>query len=112
MVHENFTWVDHMTTVENKLSENLGLFYKGKNYLNSKSIVNLYSFIHSYFNCGNITWCSTSITKPKKLASKQKQALQIIPIFTLESELHSKQIMKELCILSIHQLNIYIKSHV
>ena len=67
-----------------------------------------YSFIHSYLNYGNIAWCSTSMTKLKKLLSKQKQALRTIPIPTSQSESRSKQIMKELCILNIYQLNIYI----
>ena len=96
MVDENLTWVDHITTVANKLSKNLGLLYKAKNYVNKKSMVSLhYSFIHSYLNYGNIAWCSTSIAKLKKLASKQKQALQTILIPTLELESRSKQIMKK-----------------
>ena len=49
-----------------------------------------------------------SITKLKKLASKQKQALRTILISTLETEWRSKQMMKELYILNIYQLNIYI----
>ena len=68
LVDENLTWIDHITLVENKLSKNLGLLHKAKNYLNKKSMVNLYySFIHSYLNYGNIAWCSTSMTKLKKL---------------------------------------------
>ena len=71
-------------------------------------MVSLYfSFIHSYLNYGNIAWYNMSITKLKKLTSKQKQTLQTIPMSTIESELRSKQIMKELCILNIYQLNIY-----
>ena len=108
MVDENLTWIDHITLVANKLSENLGLFHKPKNYLNIKSMVSLYySFIHSYLNYGNITWCSTSMTKLKKLLSKQKQALRTIPVPTSQSESRSKQIMRELCVLNIYQLNIY-----
>ena len=96
LVDENLTWVDHITTVANKLSKNLGLLYKAKNYVNKKSMVSLhYSFIHSYLNYGNIAWCSTSIAKLKKLASKQKQAPQTILIPTLELESRSKQIMKK-----------------
>ena len=62
---------------------------------------------YSYLNYENIAWCRTSITKLKKLASKQKQAPPIILIPTLESESRSKQIIKELCILNIYQLNEY-----
>ena len=86
MVNENLIWVDHITVVENKLSENLGLLYKAKNYLNKESIVSLYyPLIHSYLNYGNINiaWCSSSITKLKKLASKQEQAVRTISIPTL-----------------------------
>ena len=109
MVDENRTWIDHITLVENKLSKNLGFLHKAKKYLNKKSMVNLYySFIHSYLNYGNIAWCSTSMTKLKKLLSKQKQALRTIPVPTSQFESHSKQIMRELCILNIYQLNIYV----
>ena len=37
LVDENLTWIDHITLVENKLSKNLGLLHKAKNYLNKKS---------------------------------------------------------------------------
>ena len=108
MVNENLTWINHITLVENKLSKNLGLLHKAKYYLNKKSMVNLYySFIHGYLNYGNIAWCSTSMTKLKKLLSKQKQALRTIPVPTSQSESRSKQIMRELCVLNIYQLNIY-----
>ena len=71
LVDVNLTWVDHIT-VQNKLSKNLGLLYKAKNYLNKKSLVNIqYSFICSYLNYGNISWCNLTIAKLKKLASKQ-----------------------------------------
>ena len=67
LADENLTWIDHITLVKNKLSKNLGLLHKAKNYLNKKSMVSLYySFIHSYLNYGNITWCSTSMRKLKK----------------------------------------------
>ena len=43
LVDENLTWIDHITLVENKLSKNLGLLHKAKNYLNKKSMVSLVS---------------------------------------------------------------------
>ena len=61
-----------------------------------------YSFLLGYINYGNITWCSTSITKLKELACKQKQAPRTIPI----PNLYFKQIMEKLCILNIYQVNI------
>ena len=47
------------------------------------------------------------MTKLKKVLSKQKQALRTIPIPTSQPESRYKQIMRELCVLNIHQLNIY-----
>ena len=41
-----------------------------------------------------MAWCSTFITKLKKIASKERQALQAIPFPTVESELKDKQVMK------------------
>ena len=62
LVDQNLTWIDHITLVENKLSKNLGLLHKVKNYLNKKSMVSLYySFVHSYLNYGNIAWCAARL---------------------------------------------------
>ena len=33
-----------------------------------------FSFIHSYLTCGNVAWCSNSMSKTKKVFSNQKQA--------------------------------------
>ena len=64
LIDEHLTWKERITVIENKVSKN------------STALKNLYfSFIHSYLNYGNIVWASTSRTKLKKLASKQKQAL-------------------------------------
>ena len=37
-----------------------------------------YSFFHSYLNYGNVAWRITSMTKIKKLYSKQKQAIKAL----------------------------------
>ena len=54
-------------------------------------------------NYGNIGWASTSTTKLKKLASKQKQALRI-----LNNEFTDiREIMVRMKVLNIYKLNIY-----
>ena len=81
MVDEHLSWNDHISILENKLSKSLGLLYKAKKYLNTKAMTSLYySFFHSYLTYGNVAWCSTSVSKLKKLASKQRQAVKAIPI--------------------------------
>ena len=50
MVDEHLNWKDHINIIENKLSKNLGLLHKSKQFSNAKAIKTLYSsFIHSYF---------------------------------------------------------------
>ena len=67
LVDEHLSWIDHINTLENKLSKNLGLLYKAKPFLNAKAMESLYfSFFHSYLTYGNIVWCSKSMTKLKK----------------------------------------------
>ena len=76
LVDEHLSWIDHINTLENKLSKNLGLLYKAKPLLNAKAMKSLYfSFFHSYLTYGNIALCSTLMAKLKKMFSKQKQAI-------------------------------------
>ena len=73
LVDEHLSWIDHINTLDNELSKNLGLLYKAKPFLNVKAIKSIYfSFFHSYLTYGNIVWCGTSVTKLKKIFSKQK----------------------------------------
>ena len=67
-----------------------------------------FSFFQSYLTCGNIAWCSTSMTKLKKIFSKQKQAIKTISMTSLDYEnLKSEEIVDRLGILNIYKLNIY-----
>ena len=82
---EHLSWIDHINTLENKLWKNVGLLYKAKPFLNDKAMKNFYfSFFHSYLTYGNIAWCSTSMTKLKKIFSKQKQAIKTISMTSLD----------------------------
>ena len=78
---EHLNWKDHINVIENKLSKNLGLLHKEKQFLNAKAMKSLYfSVIHSYLTYGHVVWCSTSMNKTKNLFNKQKQAIKIIPM--------------------------------
>ena len=104
LIDERLTWKEHITAIENKISKNLGLLCRARRVLDSIALKNLYlSFIHSYLNYGNIVWASTSRTKLKKLASKQKQALRIA-----NNEFPDiREIMVRMKVLNIYKLNIY-----
>ena len=108
-VDEHLSWVDHINTLENKLSKNLGLLYKTKSSLNAKAMRSLYfSVSHSYLTYGNIAWCGTSMTKLKNIFSKQKKAIKTLSMTSLDyKNLKSEEIMDILGILNIYELNIY-----
>ena len=60
------------------------------------------------FKYGNIAWCSTSMTKFKKIFSKQKQAIKTISMTSLDYEnVKSEGIMDRLGALNIYKLSIY-----
>ena len=59
--------------------------------------------MHTYLNYGNIVWASTSTSKLKKLATKQKQALRIV-----NNEFTDiREIMVRMEVLNIYKRNIY-----
>ena len=77
LIHKHLTWKEYITVIENKVSKTLGLLHRATSVLDSTVLKNLYfSFIHSYLNFGNIVWASTSRTKLKKVASKQKTSIK------------------------------------
>ena len=75
MLDENISWKEHIKTVENKLSKNIGLLCKAKELLDDKSLKCIYfSNVHYYLNYANIALASTNSTKLKKIHYLQKQA--------------------------------------
>ena len=66
-----------------------------------------FSFIHSYLTYGNVVWRSNSMNKTKKLFSKQKQAMKIIPMADIQGIFNSDEKMIHLDILNIYKLNLY-----
>ena len=58
--------------------------------------------VHSYLNYGNIAWGSTTQTKLKKLASKQRQAIRV----TYAAE-YARVKIAEMKVLNISKPNIY-----
>ena len=62
MVDEHLNWKDFINILGNKLQ---------KKFLKKKAMTSLYySFFHSYLTCGNIAWCTTTVSKLKKLYIK------------------------------------------
>ena len=52
---KHLNWKDLINVIENKLSKNVGLLHKAKQFLNAQVIKSLYfSFTHSYLTYGNV----------------------------------------------------------
>ena len=67
---EHLSKIDHINTLENKLSKNVGLLHKAKPFLNAKAM-------KSYLTYVNKASCSLSMTKLKRfLAKKNKRQKQ------------------------------------
>ena len=74
----NNNWNRHIELIENKISKNIGILYRGSLYLNKESLNSIYfSFIHSYISYCNIAWASTSKAKLNRTFTKQKHVFQI-----------------------------------
>ena len=109
MSRDNLFSERRWSAIENKLSKNLGLLHKAKKFLNAmkSNEKSYFLFIHSYLTYENVAWCSTSMNKTKKLFSKQKQVLKIIPMADIHANSNSDEKMKHLDILNISKLNLY-----
>ena len=108
MLDENFSWKEHIKTVENKLSKNIGLLCKTKQLLDNESLKSInFSYIHSYLNYANIFWASANPRKLKKIHYlQQKQAARII-IFNEYRLCHSRPLLKNLNALNVYQINLF-----
>ena len=105
LLDENLNWKEHTKHTENKISENLGLLYKARPFLEKNALLALYcSYIQTYINYANISWGSTCRTNLYKINSQQKHAIRII--FNKNKFTHTREIFKEQKILNTYQLNI------
>ena len=79
-----------MRYTENKISKNIGILYKARDYLSKESSLSLYyAYIHTYISYANLAWASTTRTNLKKIHSHQKQAICII--FHKDKFSHTKE---------------------
>ena len=100
MLDENVSWKSHMETFENKLSKNIGLLCRAKQFLDET-----FSYIHSFLNYANIAWASTHFTKLKTISYKHKQAARIL--FDEDRLCHSRPLLRRLNALNVYQINLF-----
>ena len=106
MLDVNVSWRYHIKTVQNKLSKNIGLLCRAKQFLDETSLKTIYfSYIHSFLNYANIAWASTHFTKLKTINYKQKQAARIV--FDEDRLCHSRPLLQRLNALNVYQIKLF-----
>ena len=105
LLDENLSWKTHIKYIENKISKNIGILFKARPFLNKKLLSLYYSYIHSYINCGSVSWGSTCRTNLKTINSQQKHALRII--FNKSKFEHTSELFKSSKILKVYKLKIF-----
>ena len=106
LLDENLSWKTYIKYIENKISKNIGIFFKVRPFLNKRSLLSLYySYIHSYINYGSVSWGSTCRANLKKINSQQKHALRII--FNKSKFEHTSELFKSSKILNVYKTNTF-----
>ena len=76
---QELNFLPHLTKIENKLSQNVGIITKLKHYLpNSALLMLCYSIVYSHILYGIILWGSTYASHLKKLQLLQNKAVRAI----------------------------------
>ena len=72
-------WKTHVNVTAAKISKSVGLLYKAKYYLPSKSLLTLYyALIYPYLTYCNLIWASTYVTNLQRIYLLQKRAVRAI----------------------------------
>ena len=104
MLDEKLSWKDHIKYTENKISKNIGISYKARDYLSKESLLSLYyAYIHTYINYANLA-CASTTRNLKKIHSQQKHVFRII--FRKDKFSHTTELFLQNKVFNVYQLNI------
>ena len=106
IIDEYLSFEHHVKHVKSKVARGLGILYKSKRLLNSKSLLQLYnSFIYPYINYCICVWGNTYMSYLSPLVKLQKKAVRVISgAGRLD---HTDALFKELRILRIKEVYAY-----
>ena len=78
-IDQHLEWKTHVNFIAAKISKSVGLLYKAKYYLPSKSLLTLYyALIYPYLTYCNLIWASTYVTNLQRIYLLQKRAVRAI----------------------------------
>ena len=85
MVDEHLNWKDFINILGSKPLKKISQY--------ESSYIFYYLFVHNYLTYGNMTWCSATVSKLKKLFSNERQAVRTISVTIANVKSKSKEIM-------------------
>ena len=78
-IRSKSSWIQHISYVKNKISKGMGIMYKARRYLGSKSLVNLYhSYIYPYLIYCIESWGNAAHCHLDPLFKLQKKLLELL----------------------------------
>ena len=94
-IDNNLSWGEHVRKVTQKMSTNIWLLSKVKNYLSNEHRVMFYkSYIQPHLDYANIVWSSMSKTNLMQIERLQKRACRIILDYNCDNVYHSMDNLK------------------
>ena len=78
-IDQHLTWKTHINFIAAKISNSVGILYKAKHHLPSKSLLTLYyALIYPYLTYCNLIWASTYVNNLQRIYLLQKRAVRAI----------------------------------
>ena len=103
-VDEHLTWQDHIIYLCKQISKSIGMLFRSRFYLSSKTKLTLYySLIYPCITYCNSKWSSTYVTNLNRIYCLQKQAVRTIT--NSDYRAHHAPLFSKLGILDIYQIN-------
>ena len=109
IIDEKLTWRNHVNHihVSTKIAKGIGILIKARFCLNRETLVSLYyTFIYPYLTYCNSVWGYSFLYNLNRLHLLQKKAVRIISQVNWKT--HTEPLFKDLEILPIKDINIYI----
>ena len=107
MIDEKLTWRNHVNHISTKIAKGIGILIKARFCLNRETLVSLYyTFIYPYLTYCNSVWGYSFLYNLNRLHLLQKKAVRIISQVNWKT--HTEPLFKDLEILPIKDINIYI----
>ena len=103
-IDQHLTWKDHISHICKKISKSVGIIYRSRFYLSTKTKLSLYyTLIYPYITYCNIAWSSTYVTNVNRIFYLQKRAVRAITNSSFRA--HSTPLFSQLGILDIFKVN-------